>query len=588
MNTRRTILVALLAAGTLGGCAARDRVAQRVEAAALRAEYGVAREELQKSLADDSSDKAYLLDRMRLLILTLADGQPEAAELTANELYDLLRRQGLNADRTAASTIFNERVRIWKGEPFEQAMAYTYIGIQKAMVGEWDNARAAAQSSLFLLRDFGENERGERTTAEDLARQAALVEQRGGDGDAVIDRGYTPVKTNFTLGYLLNGVANVALGRAEEALDNFAEAERLDPSLRPLCDVLRGGGYNTILVVDYGRGPTKQAYGPDGALARFVPVTPSTNAPLRAWVTSPGGNSTTLVERAPTGLDVNRMATALMWNSLEGVRQAKSAIGNVLLVGGIAVAATPGSENESDRARTNRALIGAGVAVLGALLKAGSEADTRHCEFLPQRTYIVPMNIETASGTLSLEVEGDPSSRAVLSGVDPPVGTRPQLRYIRLGEAALGWGDASWRTAGRVVYANDAYPWRVPGDELPYIFGGRCVRTPSALTMKHYYEAGHLTWMTSADLANIYREEGVTFEVEEQVGTSASHILEGGTSLVAPLPGTMGFQRLFGREHAAYSPRSEALRGARERQAGMPGRDETLNWPRATREGEAP
>ncbi|GJQ30600.1 MAG: hypothetical protein HBSAPP03_24840 [Phycisphaerae bacterium] len=544
-------------------CASRDRIDRRIEAAALAGDYGQAREAIQKHLNDDPSDKSYLLDRLRLLILTLADGQPDAAELPANDLYALLRTQGLNADKTVASVVFNERVKVWKGEPFEQALAYTYIGVQKAMRGEWDNARAAAQSSLFLLRDFGDNERGGRMTAEDLARRAVEAERAGKNPDAVIDRGYAPVGTNYTLGYLLNAVANAALGRRDEAQDNLAQARRIDPSLGPLCDVLAAGDYNTVLVVDYGRGPVKQAFGEDGALARFVPITPSTNEPLRAAVVSPGGARTTLLEGVPPGLDVNPMARDLMWNSLESVRETKSALGTLMVVGGVVVATTPQGKDESDEARRNRALIGAGVAVLGALLKASASADTRHCEFFPQRTYLVPLLIEAPMSTIELAVG---SERMSLFGFDPPSASAVQMRYVRL-QGTPGWG-ASAITSNGLIYANDRYPWRVPGDDLPYLFGGRCVRTPSAEVMAQYHEAGNLTWMTSSDLANLYREEGITFTIEEQHGKSRRHILEGGDSLVCPLPGTAGYQRLFARPHAPYEPRSKALQAAIERLRG--------------------
>ncbi|MDX2132064.1 MAG: hypothetical protein SFY69_08430 [Planctomycetota bacterium] len=546
-----------LLASLAGGCASRDRVDRKVEAAALRAEYGVARQAIEASLSDNPSDKSYLLDRMRLLILTLADGQPDAAEIASNELYNLLRTQGLNDDRTVRAAVFNERVKIWKGEPFEQAMAYSYIALQKAMRGEWDNTRAAAQSSLFLLRDFGENERGERVTRDDLARRAAQADASGRNGDALIENGYVPARTTFTLGYLLNAVANKALGRDAEARDNLREAVAIDPALEPLARQLEAGGYNTVLVVDYGRGPAKVAYGPDDALARFQPLTPADARPLLAQILPPSGVPAGQPEGTPVAADLNAMATDLMWNSLESVREAKSVIGTVLIAGG-AVLATSGGN--SDEERRNRALVGAGLILAGALLKAGASADTRHCEFLPQRVYLVPLTIDVAASSILLEVAGDSASRTALAGLNPPADGRLQLRYVRLG--APGASDADWRRSTRVVYANDEFPWRVPGDDLPYIFGGRCVRTPTPEVMKIYHDAGNLTWMSSTELANLYREEGITFEVEAQQGRSRLHVLEGGTSLVCPLPGTIGYQRLFAQEHRAYKPVSDALKDA--------------------------
>jgi hypothetical protein len=65
--------------------------------------------------------------------------------------------------------------------------------------------------------------------------------------------------------------------------------------------------------------------------------------------------------------------------------------------------------------------------------------------------------------------------------------------------------------------------------------------------------------MTTVDLENLYREEGIALTVEDQQGRSRKHILEGGDSLVAPLPGTAGFARLFDQMHPPYQPRSQAV-----------------------------
>lgn len=516
---------------------------------------------LQKGLTKDPSDRAYILDRLRLLILTLADGSPAAAEETANQTFDLLRTQGLNDDKTVSAAVFNERVKIWKGEPFEQAMAYAYIAMQKAELGQWDNARAAAQSSLFLLKDFGDNERGGKKTSEDVVREAARLDRQGKDGDAYIDHGYTPVKTDFALGYLLNGLANKALGgpdRDNEASDNFHEAANVNPFLAPLTQALLTGQYNTVFIVDAGVGPRKTAYGPDDALVRFLPVFPSDGRTLRVTA---GGQ----IAEYPVANDLNVMAADLQWNNLEDVRQAKSTIGDLLVVGGIAAAAYPSSGHESSQARTNRALIGAGVALLGAALKASASADTRYCEFLPQRVYVAPVFIAGPDAAVTLSVGGDPSQTITLTNLAPPAaGKSLQLRYVKLTPR-----PEAWQTAGALVYANDRTEQRVPGDGLPYIMGGTCCRRPTSETLLRYQQAGFLRDMTSAAMENLYREEGITFTVEDQRGGSAAHILEGGTSMVCPLAGTAGYMRLFGQAHPPYVPKSEALKEAIAREVGQ-------------------
>lgn len=555
MKRFAVISAALVLAAALGGCASSaDRVDARIAAAAHTGRYGEARERLGASLATDTSDRAYILDRLRLLILTLADGQPDAAEPTANEAYQLLRTQGLNADKTAASVIFNERVRTWKGEPFEQAMAYSYIAVQKAMRGEWDNARAAAQSSLFLLRDFGENERGEKLTGEDLARRAAEAEARGGSGDALIDHGYTPVKTDFALGYLLAGLSNRALGRVDEASDNFREAAAVNPALGPLCEQLRTGDFNTVFVVDYGVGPRKTAFGPDNALVRFEPAWRSTGMAITS-----GASGGAALSGLPPAADVAAMGQSLAWNNLEDVRAAKSTLGSLLMVGGVAVATAPQGRNESDEARQNRALIGAGVAIIGALMKATASADTRYCEFLPANTYIVPARINEPGASVTLEVAGDPASRVVLTDLSPPAPTGPplQLRYVRLTPA-----PGPWQASGALVYSNE-YSGPVAGGDLPFIMGGMDASRPSPEALARYQAAGRLLGYTTNDLENLYRGEGIALTAEE-AGAASAHVLEGGRSMVPPRPGSAGYQRLFGGAHPPYRPVSDALKRAVE------------------------
>ncbi len=148
-------LFATLACSTLflAACST-PQIDRRIVEAAEVGQFGYAAERLQQDLTTDPADRDYLLSRFRLLTMAMADGQPDAAEETANQLFALLRTQGLNEDEGVASAVFYEGVRRWKGEPFEQALAYSYISMQKAMRGEWDNARASAMASQFVLRDF--------------------------------------------------------------------------------------------------------------------------------------------------------------------------------------------------------------------------------------------------------------------------------------------------------------------------------------------------------------------------------------------------------------------------------------------------
>ncbi len=549
------VLAMWLVALVFFGCASDTN--RRVRAYMAPGEYAQAAALIENRIEQNRANREYLLDRMSLGIVRLADGYPDVAEAPLLEVFDTLRTQGINDDKTVAAAVFGESgVIFWKGEPFEQALAFTYVAIQRAMRGEWDNARAAASSSLFLLKDFGENERGARKSTREIA-QEAIRRDKSGEGDEYLDKGYTPVKTNFAFGYMMAGISNLALAegdpaREDEARDHFREAFTLDPGLRSVADALTSKRANAVFVVDYGMGPRKVRYGPDGALARFSPITASDPRSLLVHV---GDNTSQAFSAA---CDVNQMAADHMWNNFEDVRQAKSVIGQGMILGGAITAVS--SRNDTGM------LVGLGLILGGLLTRASAEADIRHCEVLPQRTYVAAVRIPEGSSTVFLEVAGDPGSRIALPGITAPDSTEPlRLYYVRIPYAQFA---QEWALSGAVRYGNDAMTLSVPGDELPYILGGRCVRRPSARVLARYQESGYLEGMTTAGLEELYRLEGITFGDMPPRGNDGLHILEGGRWLGAPTPGSAGFVRLFCHEHPPYQPRSrEVLELARKHSA---------------------
>jgi hypothetical protein len=529
-------LIALLAlVSLLTGCS----TVPKIDIAS--GEFGRAREIIREKLPADREDRDYLLARMSLGILDLADGQPKAAEPVLDETFDVLRTQGINADKTVASIVLTEGVRFWKGEPFEQALAFHYVAVQKAMLGEWDNARAASNSSLFLLKDFGENETGSAYSTLEIAQNAEKWDQEG-KGD-YLDKGYQPVRTDFALGYLMAAVSNRAMGREDEANDNFARAVQVDAGLKPLVERLRGNAYNTVLVVDAGRGPEKIQTGPYGALSRFQPLWNSDRQGLAALV------STGQAEVWPVVCDINAMSQDHKWNNMEDVRTAKGHIG-AALIGAGAIVATSGDD---DNNRSGRAATGLALAAGGLLLMATAGADTRQCDYLPQRIYLVPILIDRPDTWVRIDSAGIGGTVSlVMPGLHPPAKGSPiQLRYVRMPLSAQVWASS-----GKVVYANDRVSDQVEGDGLPYILGGTCVCTPSEESLSRYKAAGHLTDFTLNDLRNLYREEGIAIEPTDP-GYGGRHLLEGGVSLACPVEGSAGFSRLFCQPHPAYRPKSE-------------------------------
>ena len=522
----------------------------------IQGEYGRARTVVRQNLHKNRSDREYLLDRMMLGILTVADGHPASAQVTFEEVYETLRTQGINADKTVASVVLNEDVKIWKGEPFEQALAFAYYGIQQAQLNQWDNTRAAASGSLFQLRDFGKNKEGQRINTLEIAQRSIEAERKAAGKPAAkddyINSGYAVRESNFTLGYILHGLASAQLNRQQEANDYFNVAAQIDANLRPLVDQLKSGQYNTVLVVSHGLGPRKIAYGPDNALSKFEPRFRSDGSPL--LVSAVGGGQA----QYPVVCDVNTMAADHMWNNLEDVREAKSTIGNLMLAGGgitTAIALDQGS-NEA-------ALIGVGLMAAGALMKVSSHADTRYCNVMPQRVYVVPLMITGPNAKIALQVQGRPNSQMVLTGLSPPPARQPaQLRYVRLvaGNPAVSGPPPAWAASGQINYISTQLN-NVSASPLPYILGGNDVRRPDPRVLASYANQPGLGSLTPAELENLYRTEGIALTVEDQGGFAGMHILEGGNSLVEPQVGTAGFARLFGAVRPAYVPKSPLVQG---------------------------
>lgn len=385
---------------SLGGCAAK----QPVDAAPAYYRYDFTQaSELLREPATVNDDNV-ILDNVRLGLAAMANGDTVESEEAMARAFELLSTAGLNSDRTTAAVLFYEGVRIWKGEPFEQALSYYWIAANYATIGSWDNARAAAANSLFRLTDFGKD-----MTQEKLARRASRDE-------SFLDEGYTAVDTNFALGFLMQAIASDLSG-ASGSSELFKVAKQIDPALGGIIATLESRRYDTLLLVDFGRGPRKIATGPDNAIAEFRSV----ERQLGPLTVSVDGRA---VGSFPPACDVNAMAKDHRWNNLEDVRRAKSFLGTGLLFGGAATTAIG-----ADQGSGTAVGIGVGLIALGALLKASAYADTRYLDFAPARIFVVPLLLERpASLTLRIGPAGMP---LVLSDVVPGSLERPRAIYVR-------------------------------------------------------------------------------------------------------------------------------------------------------------
>jgi hypothetical protein len=546
-----------LALGT--GCVAKPDVP--LQQLAYSGQYGHAREHAAKGILvpksgkADLKDREYILSRMRYALASMADGY-YCEDPVFVEVYERLSEQGINDKNRGAARLINEDIQQWKGEPFEQAIMLSYLSMYYAGQGSWDNARAAAMASQFRLKERAAAKDGKPRTNQEVIddtlaaeRQPAPADKAAAGDKAAAEKddfgNYLVRDTDFCLGILLDGIASQQIGKRDEAASKFSAVAAMRPDLAGLASELAKGDYNDVLVVSWGQGPQKTGTGPDRSVVAWQRHTPCGEEKL--LVTQGGGTA----KSYPLVTDVNVMAENHMWNSLQDLRKAKSVVGSVMVGAGAGVAAYGLQKRDS-----GTAIAGLAIALAGAALKAGAHADTRYCDVMPQRFYLVPVKTGRTGGTVALEVEGQPASRMVLAGFRPPAEDKPAgLRYVNLLSRVPAAPE--WASSGRILYNNDALPATVERP-WPYILGGDCVRKPTQEALSYYQKSGHLTNLTIAELQDLYRQEGILFEGADRLRTR--HVLEGGRSLEAPSPGTAGFARLFGQRHAPYVPKSPAVR----------------------------
>ncbi|MBX9737692.1 MAG: hypothetical protein K2X32_12285, partial [Phycisphaerales bacterium] len=575
-------------ASILPGCGPRARDLELINES-NRAQFADARIAASND-AQKSSDRDRLMHDMNTLIAALADGVPAAGEAPARRVYDTLRTAGINEGKTVEAFFTTEdSARTYKGEPFEQALSFCYIGLFDALSAggsDWGNLRAGANNSLFTLRDFvgsvtpgqprasANDERRDRSTRR--TRRAmnepapAAPEQPAPSPDpsaaneatapATAATIGTPIPSDFALGYALRAVAARQLNEPDEVRTTCEQLAQIDPDLRPLADLIQSGQYNTVLVVDFGIAPAKVATGDDRTIIRFQDQTPSTRDALIVRAGESRGEF-------PVLLDVNALARQSRWTNLEPMRRAKSLIGSGLIGAG-AGALIVGTDQRSQATQ----LAGVGAIAAGLLLKATSYADTRQIDLMPQRVYLVLLDLPAPGAPVELQIARFPESRVVLPFVPTPrtdVGNVARLHFVRLPSAA-----GAWATQPAQYWGDGMPPPNAPGlspveVNTPYILGGRCVRTPSDAVLDSYHRAGVLTEIMSISaLEQLYRDEGIKVIASGPRDTFiGAHILERGTWLFSPLPASTGAARVYNQLHPPYVPRSPLLQQLRAKYA---------------------
>jgi tetratricopeptide (TPR) repeat protein len=346
-------------------------------------------------------DENYVLDNCRYGSCELAAGQFDAAESAFYDAYKVINSGETNdAGRQMQATVVFEGVKVWKGEPFERAMADYYLGVLYLMKHNPGTARAAFQNSIFSLR--------ENASKDDLEH-------------------YKLVESRFALGYFGLGFTNLRLGKTDLAADNFKLAQQYDPRLAGVIADVQKPGVNALIFVDAGQGPRKAARGWYNEESVFGP-TPAEAGAIAAPVALVDGRAVTRPQVAYDTVDTLAMAQDRRWMDIDTIKKVKAVIGTGAMAAGAGMTAYG-----ADRGNKNLMWAGIGTTLAGAAIAASSQSDTRYWEMLPRTVYVIPATL--APGQHNVMVQAGPSRSALVQMTmpAPAAGTaQDAVFYFRL------------------------------------------------------------------------------------------------------------------------------------------------------------
>jgi tetratricopeptide (TPR) repeat protein len=381
----------LLALAILSGCA-QDQIVDQAVSAYVVGDYATS-QRLLRPLAD-KTDENFVLNNCRLGSTDLALYDTNDAQKDFLRAYEVINSVGVNnGGRTLGAVVLDEKIKVWKGEPFERAMANFYLGLTYYEQQDYGNARAAFENALFKLRDYGES-------------------------DAKADQ-YTEVESNFALGVLMLAKCYQRLDRPDAAKKTFAQAVHYRPNLRELADYDMNAKSNVLLVIDYGYGPSKVKTA-DGSIAGFGPA-PAEEGPIPRPMIVADGNVLNLDQINRPPVDLLALAQDRRWQSIDTIRVVKSALGTGLIAAG----AYEGLRRNSDPG------LALGLIAAGAVLKVTSQADVRQWEMLPRTTFILPLTLPPGTHDIVIQFPQEMGMNQTWHGIVAP-STGEATYYFRM------------------------------------------------------------------------------------------------------------------------------------------------------------
>jgi len=331
----RLVMVLPAAAMMAGACApsARDLGRQ----AFFRHDYAAARKYFEQSAQNDGRNA--VLHRLELATAMFEQGDYDAAKPIFVEAARTMRGTSGRLEGTV-SLIANESAKIYKGDPFEKAMANFYYGLIFYARGDYGNARAGFMQALLADKDSADEE----------------------------------FQDDFAIAHYFAGRCSLKMGELDNARIYFEKARAARPG-NPYFDEAAIND-NVIIVLQLGRAPRKTRAGPGGSLDTFVRGHYRETG-ARVWADG------TMIGESALALDLFHQASTSGRTVKDTIQTAKGVVKEGLMAAAIA----------SDDHKP---------ALFLAALLFPSGADVRQWDILPGEIHLVSASLKPGTYTLRL------------------------------------------------------------------------------------------------------------------------------------------------------------------------------------------
>ena len=294
-----------------------------------------------------------VLNQMQAGLAAFDYGRFDLAKESFDEVLNGIETVFANSKQAAkARSLWRaERSKIFKGEPYERAMAYYYRGLLYMIDDDYENARACFKSGVL---------------------QDAFAEEKQN-------------RCDFALLIFLEGWASQCLGDAQLAEEAYEEVKLLRPDFQPPAP-----GDNVLVLAETGRSPRKVASGRGGAELRYSRGEATPEQQVRLFAGS-GQYDMHAME------DVYWQASTRGGRPVEKIlkdqvvfKEGRETFGTALTtigMGAVAAGSEKGHRNR-DMQAVGGAIAAVGLLSLATANAVEAQADTRHWDNLPDFVHI--------------------------------------------------------------------------------------------------------------------------------------------------------------------------------------------------------